>query len=150
MVQWKSTRPVTQSSLDHNHATLTVINPFQISYSENILLLLTTWFTLYKMAAILFLEPVCGGTKIQLRAITTTLTFMISQNFYYSRPVWRQIDLGLSLSRCWAALRPAVLSGAQIWLSVSRCLEISFGLRGPSSQAITPLEGVIARRLRRP
>ena len=42
-----------------------------------------------------------------------------------------QITLGLNLSSCRAALRPAVLSAARIWPSVSRYLEISFGLRGP-------------------
>ena len=51
---------------------------------------------------------------------------------------WRQINLGLNLSRCRVALRPAVLSAARIWPSVSRYLEISFGLRGPSPQAFTP------------
>ena len=41
---------------------------------------------------------------------------------------------------------------ARIWPSVSRCLGNSFGLRGPSPQAFTPLGevGLIARRLRRP
>ena len=58
-----------------------------------------------------------------------------------SRSVWRQNDLALDLSRCWVALGPAVLSGARIWPSVSRCLEISLGLRGPSPQAFTPLGG---------
>ena len=38
----------------------------------------------------------------------------------------------------WVALRPAVLSGARIWPSVSRCLEISFGLRGPSPRLLLP------------
>ena len=37
-------------------------------------------------------------------------------------------------SRCRVALRPAVLSAARIWPSVSRYLEISFGLRGPSQE----------------
>ena len=50
----------------------------------------------------------------------------------------RQINIGLHLSRCRVALRPAVLSAARIWPNVSRYLEISFGLRGPSSQAFTP------------
>ena len=45
------------------------------------------------------------------------------------------------LSRCRVALRPAVLSAARIWPSVSRYLEISFGLRGPSPQAFTPSRG---------
>ena len=50
------------------------------------------------------------------------------------------------------ALRPAVLSAARIWPSVSRYLETSFGLRGPSPQAFTSFGrvGLIARRLRRP
>ena len=41
---------------------------------------------------------------------------------------------------------------ARIWPSMSRCLGISFGLRGPSPQAFTPLRevGLIARRLRCP
>ena len=52
-----------------------------------------------------------------------------------------QITLDLNLSRCRVALRPAVLSAARIWPSVSRCLEISFGLRGPSPQAFTPFRG---------
>ena len=45
------------------------------------------------------------------------------------------------LSRCRVALRPAMLSEARIWPSVSRYLEISFGLRGPSPQAFTPFRG---------
>ena len=45
------------------------------------------------------------------------------------------------LSRCRVALRPAVLSAARIWPSVSRCLEISFGLRGPSPRLLPPFEG---------
>ena len=45
-----------------------------------------------------------------------------------------QINLDLNLSRCRVALRPAVLSAARIWPSVSRYLEISF-------QAFTPFEG---------
>ena len=64
-----------------------------------------------------------------------------------------QINLDLNLSRCRVALRPAVLSAARIWPSVSRCLEISFGLRGPSPQAFTPFQGgvgFIARCLRLP
>ena len=51
------------------------------------------------------------------------------------------LDLNLNLSRCRVALRPAVLSAARIWPSVSRYLEISFGLRGPSPQAFTPFRG---------
>ena len=43
-----------------------------------------------------------------------------------------QINLVLHLSRCRVALRPAVLSAAQIWPSVSRYQGISFGLRDPS------------------
>ena len=43
-----------------------------------------------------------------------------------------QINLVLHLSRCRVALRPTVLSAARIWPSVSRYLESSFGLRGPS------------------
>ena len=49
-----------------------------------------------------------------------------------------QINLVLHLSRCRVALRPAVLSAAWIWPSVSQYLDISFGLRGPSLQAFTP------------
>ena len=41
-----------------------------------------------------------------------------------------QINLGLHLSGCRVAVRPAVLSAARIWPSVSRYLEISFCLRG--------------------
>ena len=52
-----------------------------------------------------------------------------------------QITLDLNLSRCRVALRPAVLSAARIWPGVSRYLEISFGLRGPSPQAFTPFRG---------
>ena len=48
-----------------------------------------------------------------------------------------QINLDLNLSRCRVALRPAVLSAARIWPGVSRYLEVSFGLRGPSPQAFT-------------
>ena len=63
-----------------------------------------------------------------------------------------QINLDLNLSRCRVALRPAVLSVALIWPSVSRCLEISFVLRGPSPQAFTSFGrvGFIALSLRRP
>ena len=63
-----------------------------------------------------------------------------------------QINLDLNFSSCLVALRPAVLSAARIWPSVSRYLEISFGLRGLSPQAFTSFErvGFIARRLRRP
>ena len=39
------------------------------------------------------------------------------------------------------ALGPVVVSAARIWPSVSRYLEISFGLRGPSPQAFTPFRG---------
>ena len=53
-----------------------------------------------------------------------------------------QINLGLNLSRCWVALRPSVLSAARIWPSVSRYLEISFGLRG-SSPRLLPTLGVL-------
>ena len=53
----------------------------------------------------------------------------------------RQINLDLNLSSCRVALRPAVLSAAWIWPSVSRYLDISFGLRGPSPQAFTPFRG---------
>ena len=52
-----------------------------------------------------------------------------------------QINIGLHLSRCRVTLRPAVLSAARIWPSVSRNLEISFGFRGPSPQAFTPFGG---------
>ena len=60
-----------------------------------------------------------------------------------------QITIGLTLLQ---ALRPAVLSAARIWPSVSRYLEISFGLRGPSPQAFTSFGrvGLIALCLRRP
>ena len=63
-----------------------------------------------------------------------------------------QTNLDLNLSSCRVALRPAVLSAARICPSVSRCLEISFGLRGLSPQAFTSFGrvGLIARRLRRP
>ena len=47
----------------------------------------------------------------------------------------------LHLFSCRAALRPAVLSAARIWPSVSRYLEISFGLRGPFPEAFTPFRG---------
>ena len=40
------------------------------------------------------------------------------------------------------AAREAVLSAARIWQSVSRYLEISFGLRGPSPQAFTTFQGL--------
>ena len=46
-------------------------------------------------------------------------------------------NISLHLSRCRVALRPAVLSVARIWPSVSRYLEIFFGLREPSHQAFT-------------
>ena len=49
-----------------------------------------------------------------------------------------QINIGLYLSSCRVALRPAVLSAAQIWPSVSRYLEISFGVRGPSPKLLPP------------
>ena len=50
-----------------------------------------------------------------------------------------QITIGLNLSSCRVALRPAVLSVARIWPSVSRYLEISFGLwLLPRAQAFTP------------
>ena len=58
-----------------------------------------------------------------------------------ARAVLRQINVCLHLSRCRVALRPAVLSAARIWPSVSRYLKISFGLRGPSHQAFTPFGG---------
>ena len=61
-----------------------------------------------------------------------------------------QINLGLNLSSCRVALRPAVLSAARIWPSVSRYLEISFDLRGRSPQVSTAMGGFIARRLRGP
>ncbi len=63
-----------------------------------------------------------------------------------------QINLGLNLSSCRVALRPAVLSAARIWPSVSWYLEIFFGLRGAFPPGFYPLRGVgfIARRLRRP
>ena len=61
-----------------------------------------------------------------------------------------QINIGLHLSSCWVAFRPAVLSAARIKPSVSWYLEISFGLRRPSPQAFTPFGGgVIARHLRK-
>ena len=61
------------------------------------------------------------------------------------------INIGLHISRYRVAFRPAVLSAARIWPSMSRCLEISFGVREPSPQAFTPFGGGgIARRLRRP
>ena len=52
-----------------------------------------------------------------------------------------QINLDLKLSSCRVALRPAVLSAARICPSVSRYLEISFGLRGPSPRLLPPFEG---------
>ena len=69
--------------------------------------------------------------------------FVHWSSFFRSLSVWH-------LSRCRVALRPAVLSAARVWPSVSRYLEISFGLRGPSPQAFTSFErvGLIARRLR--
>ena len=39
------------------------------------------------------------------------------------------------------ALQPAVLSAALVWPSVSRYLEISFGLREPSPQGFTSFGG---------
>ena len=53
----------------------------------------------------------------------------------------QQITIGLHLSRCRVALRSVVLSAVRIWPSVSRYLEISFGLRGPSPQVFTPFWG---------
>ena len=68
----------------------------------------------------------------------THLTIISTERFRCQRgrsiSVWH-------LSRCRVALRPAVLSAARIWPSVSRYLEISFGLRGPSPQASTPFRG---------
>ena len=49
-----------------------------------------------------------------------------------------QINIGLHLSSCRVALRPAVLSAARIWPSVSWYLEISFGFRGPSLRLLPP------------
>ena len=47
----------------------------------------------------------------------------------------------LHLFSCRVALRSAVFTAAWIWPRVSQHLEISFGLRGPSSQAFTPFRG---------
>ena len=52
-----------------------------------------------------------------------------------------QISISLNLSSCRVALRPAVLSAARIWPSVSRYLEISFGPRRPSPSGLYPLRG---------
>ena len=54
----------------------------------------------------------------------------------------RQINIVLHLSRCRVALRPAVLSAARIWPSVSRYLGISFGLRGAFPQVLPPSVGL--------
>ena len=56
-----------------------------------------------------------------------------------------QINIGLNLSSCRVALRPAVLSAARIWPSVSRYLEISFGLRGPSPRLLPASGGWVNR-----
>ena len=49
----------------------------------------------------------------------------------------------LHLSNCWVSLRPAVFTAARILPSVSRHLEISFGLWEPSSRLLPPSGGVL-------
>ena len=52
-----------------------------------------------------------------------------------------QVNIGLHLSSCRVALRPAVLSAARIWPSVSWYLEISFGFRGLPTRLLLPSGG---------
>ena len=102
-----------------------------------------------------FLPPPLYPSIIGLRAfdlVSSPVWWEAATNKQRSHVPQRQINIGLHLSRCRVALQPAVLSAARIWPSVSRYLEISFGLSGPSPQAFTPFGevGFIARHRRRP
>ena len=69
----------------------------------------------------------CGNLTPLLTVITTEISLPEGQ-----------ITIGQHLSSCRVALRPAVLSAARIWPSVSQYLEISFGLREPFPHVFTP------------
>ena len=82
-----------------------------------------------------FLESVVGALPIL--PLWTLLTVIGTERFRRQG----QINIGLHLSRCRVAFRPAMSSATRIGPSVSRYLKISFGRRGPSPQAFTLFGG---------